>query len=83
MDFQKKLQKLFDDYLSTLTNPYKDEWYGTKEGLAAKVFDDFLDWFEKTKVAQKSIVNPSCSSCPWSRHYRRTGRKLPPYSKTA
>ena len=78
MDFQKKLQKMFDDYLSTLTNPYKDEWYGTKEGLAAEVFENFTDWLEKTEVAQKSIVNPSC---PYSCHRCRPHRS-PKNSKT-
>lgn len=47
MKFKEKLQELFEEYLATLDDTDKDEYYTTELGIADGVFKDFMEWFEK------------------------------------
>ncbi len=47
MKFKEKLQKLFEEYLATLDDTDKDEYYNTDKGIANSVFEDFMTWLEK------------------------------------
>ena len=46
MKFKEKLQKLFEEYLATLDDTDKDEYYNHERGIANDVFEDFMAWLE-------------------------------------
>lgn len=44
---KQKFIKLFQEYIDTLDDTEKDEYYCTEASFAQSVLDDFEEWLEK------------------------------------
>jgi len=55
MKFNKKLQLLFDEYLATLDDKDRDEWYTTERRLSAIVFQNFMEWLSKNPNLKNKV----------------------------
>ena len=55
MKFNKKLQLLFDEYLATLDDKNRDEWYTTERRLSEIVFQGFMEWLSKNPNLKNKV----------------------------
>lgn len=55
MKFNKKLQLLFDEYLATLDDKDKDEWYTTERRLSEIIFQNFIEWLSKNPNLKNKV----------------------------